>query len=137
MTTSESEWASGSDGPEITRVSAEVCIDCCDLVVMAGFWTELLGYRIDGEPSDTWIHLDPPHSELPILNLQLVPETKQGKNRLHLDLYVDDPPVWIERCEALGASQLRLNDDPNDWYFVMTDPEGNEFCICLENYPTS
>ena len=117
------------------RVTAEVCLDCCDLVVQAGFWTELLGYRIDGDQSESWIHLEPPHDGLPVLNLQLVPEAKGGKNRLHLDLYVEDPPVWIEKSEALGATPLRLHDDPNDWFYVMADPEGNEFCICLENFP--
>jgi catechol 2,3-dioxygenase-like lactoylglutathione lyase family enzyme len=122
--------------PSVGRVSAEICIDCCDLAVMTAFWTDLLGYRAEGgEQSDAWTHLEPPHPRLPILNLQLVPETKHGKNRLHLDVYVEDPPAWIERCEALGATRLRLNDDPNDWYFVMADPEGNEFCICLESFP--
>jgi hypothetical protein len=122
---------------DISRVCAEVCLDCCDLAVMTKFWTGLLDYRMEGELTDEWIHLEPPHQRLPTLNLQLVPESKQGKNRLHLDVYVDDPPAWIAKAEALGAQRVRLNDDANDWYHVMADPEGNEFCVCLESFPTT
>jgi catechol 2,3-dioxygenase-like lactoylglutathione lyase family enzyme len=122
---------------DIARVSAEVCLDCCDLAVMTEFWTGLLDYRMEGQLTDGWIHLEPSHHRLPTLNLQLVPESKQGKNRLHLDIYVDDPPAWIAKAEALGAQQVRLNDDANDWYYVMADPEGNEFCVCLESFPTT
>jgi hypothetical protein len=48
-------------------------------------------------------------------------------------VFVDDPEDWIVRAEQLGASQLSLHDDPDDWFCVMTDPAGNEFCICLES----
>jgi hypothetical protein len=120
--------------PDIARVSAEVCLDCCDLTVMTRFWTGLLGYRTDDGLAGDWIHLEPPHHRLPVMNLQLVPEVKAGKNRLHLDVYVEDPPSWIAKAEALGAQRVRLNDESNDWYLVMVDPEGNEFCICRENF---
>jgi Glyoxalase-like domain len=29
----------------------------------------------------------------------------------------------------LGATVLRRNQDPDDWFVVMQDPEGNEFCL--------
>jgi hypothetical protein len=44
---------------------------------------------------------------------------------------VDDPEVWIERSLALGARKLWLGEEPDDWFQVMADPEGNEFCFCL------
>jgi hypothetical protein len=75
-----------------------------------------------------------------------VPETKAGKNRLHLDLYPTgrDDALQLERrieiVEAnvaelvgLGASVERRtrHDDLEDaiYYVVMHDPEGNEFCV--------
>jgi hypothetical protein len=82
----------------------------------------------------------------PPIWFQEVPETKARKNRLHLDLYPTgrDNALTLERrieiVEArvadlveLGASvesQTR-NDDPEDpeYYVVMHDPEGNEFCV--------
>jgi len=29
----------------------------------------------------------------------------------------------------LGATHVRTDDDETDYYAVMQDPEGNEFCI--------
>ena len=75
-----------------------------------------------------------------------MPESKVGKNRLHLDLYPTgrDNRLPQERCveivEAkvaelveLGASVVRRerDDDPEDpmYYVVMHDPEENEFCV--------
>jgi Glyoxalase-like domain len=109
----------------------EVCIDSCDPALIASFWSELLGYRIEGDITARWVHLEPPRG-LPVLNLQRVPEAKKGKNRLHFDLYVESPADCITRSESLGATRVRLHDDPSDWFHVMADPEGNEFCICRE-----
>jgi predicted enzyme related to lactoylglutathione lyase len=111
--------------------SVEVCIDVVDPRPVAVFWARLLGYTTDDDLDDPWVHLEPPEG-LPMLNLQRVPETKKIKNRLHLDVFVDDPEDWISRAEQLGATQLRLHDEPDDWFCVMADPAGNEFCICLE-----
>ena len=112
----------------------EVCIDVIDPRHVAAFWCELLGYEAEGDLDARWVHLEPPTgASLPVLNLQRVPERKEIKNRLHLDVFVDDPEEWIDRSEELGATRLRLNDDEDDWFCVMTDVEGNEFCICRED----
>ena len=113
-------------------VALEVCLDSCDPGLVAAFWSKLLGYRVEGDATARWVHLEPP-SGLPVLNLQRVPEAKAGKNRLHLDPYVERPEDWIAKSEALGASRVQLHDDPTDWFQVMADPEGNEFCICRES----
>jgi hypothetical protein len=112
----------------------EVCIDVIDARHVATFWGELLGYEPEGDLDARWVHLEPPEgTNLPVLNLQRVPERKEIKNRLHLDVFVDDPDEWIDRSEELGATRLRLNDDEDDWFCVMADVEGNEFCICRED----
>ena len=75
-----------------------------------------------------------------------MPESKAGKNRLHVDLYPTgrDGALPVERrvelveakvaeLTGLGASVHRRfrDDDPTDpfYYVVMRDPEGNEFCV--------
>ncbi|MET0579067.1 MAG: VOC family protein, partial [Ilumatobacteraceae bacterium] len=90
-----------------------------------------LGYTTDDDDDAGWVHLEPPDG-LPVLNLQRVPEAKGIKNRLHLDVFVDDPEDWIGRAEDLGAHVVRRHDSDADWFCVLTDPAGNEFCICLE-----
>jgi hypothetical protein len=112
--------------------SVEICIDVNDPVLESAFWAALLGRGIVGKADARWVHLDPPDG-LPVLNFQRVPEGKAGKNRLHVGIYVYDPEGWIAHAVELGASQGRMHDDPSDWFCVMSDPAGNEFCICLEN----
>jgi predicted enzyme related to lactoylglutathione lyase len=34
------------------------------------------------------------------------------------------------RLTGLGAKVVRHQRDPEDDYVVMTDPEGNDFCVC-------
>jgi Glyoxalase-like domain len=125
-------WAYVGDVPAVRAV--EVCIDVVDPRPVAEFWVALLGYRSNDDVTARWVHLEPPHG-LPTLNLQRVPEPKLAKNRLHLDVYVDEPAPWIARAEELGATRLSIHDDPADWFCVLADPAGNEFCICLETEP--
>ena len=67
----------------------------------------------------------------PLLFIE-VPEGKQVKNRVHLDLEPTDRArdAEIERVIALGASPLHdLRKEDGSGWLVLTDPEGNEFCI--------
>lgn len=54
---------------------------------------------------------------------QAVPEAKQGKNRVHVDVTCDA----VEGLVAAGARVLRGRGDDIQWT-VMSDPWGNEFC---------
>ena len=110
-------------------INVEVSIDVLETGPVADFWCELLGYRPEGDPDADWVRLDPPDG-LPTPNLQRVPEAKHTKNRVHLDIYVTDPESWIGRAIELGATRLSVHDDADDWYCVLADPAGNEFCIC-------
>ena len=71
-----------------------------------------------------------------------MPETKAGKNRLHLDLFPTGRdrslPIeerrrlvdaQVERAVAAGASVDHANEGEDYYGVVMHDPEGNEFCI--------
>ena len=111
--------------------AVEVCIDVNDSVLESTFWCEFLGYQVIGSNDARWVCLEHPRG-LPVINLQRVPESKSGKNRLHLDVFVEEPEQWIDLAVSLGAAKVRLHDAQDDWYCVMHDPEGNEFCICLE-----
>jgi predicted enzyme related to lactoylglutathione lyase len=64
-----------------------------------------------------------------------VPEPKTVKNRLDLDLAVDDVEAATARIEALGGRRLRPEADFNEYGYcwrTMADPEGNEFCLIFE-----
>ena len=66
------------------------------------------------------------------LLFQEVPEPKSGKNRLHLDVHSEPGGLeaLVTRLEALGATRLHEVDrGPAGHWWVMRDPEGNEFCV--------
>jgi Glyoxalase-like domain len=60
-----------------------------------------------------------------------VPEPKQGKNRVHLDLRSAsdaDQADLVERLVRQGASPADIGQSGTPWV-VLADPEGNEFCV--------
>ena len=77
----------------------------------------------------------------PRLFFQRVPEPKTAKNRVHLDLAVSGgrgTPVEerrrqvaaaVERAVAAGATTLGEVDEDDEFWVVLQDPEGNEFCL--------
>ncbi|UJB40119.1 VOC family protein [Streptomyces sp. A1-5] len=66
------------------------------------------------------------------LLFQDVPEGKSGKNRLHIDVHSEpgDLDNLVTRLEGLGATRAHeANKGPAGHWWIMQDPEGNEFCV--------
>ena len=82
-------------------------------------------------------HPDDDHDELSDAGLgrrvlfQRVPEPKTVKNRVHMDLHSAPGTMEAEvtRLESRGAAVLRRVNEPSGQWIVMSDPEGNEFCV--------
>ena len=67
-----------------------------------------------------------------MMGFQKVPEAKQVKNRVHLDLDVPNIDAAIESSTRIGATrQGVVHEEPANFFQVMSDPEGNEFCFIL------
>lgn len=65
------------------------------------------------------------------LLFQNVPEGKTVKNRLHIDVHGERGKLeeLVTRLESLGATRVQeQNQGPAGHWWVMRDPEGNEFC---------
>ena len=108
-----------------------ITFDARDALVAGRFWAEALGWRMDEESESEEALVEDPDGRLPGLLFVAVPEPKQGKNRLHLDLSPSRPrDQEVERLAGLGARVLddRRRPDGGGWV-VMADPEGNEFCV--------
>jgi len=92
-----------------------------------------------GLPEEEWTRMCAfvdPTGALPRLLFQRVPEGKQSKNRVHLDVNVGAPhddfdPVrrYAERLVAAGATLVEERSDLMSRWMVLLDPEGNEFCV--------
>lgn len=116
-------------------------IDCENPEALAGFWTQVLDYvvlesspeqvEIGSAPVNDADHLAAVRSGpiRPHLVFEMVPERKEGKNRLHFDVSPIDisRDEEVARIEALGGH--RADPDATFSWVVMRDPEGNEFCV--------
>jgi glyoxalase superfamily protein len=130
----------------------QLAVDCADPDRLAAFWADALGYepqpapagfaswaefsRTEGDPDEAWNAIVDPAGTGPRILFHKVPEPKRVKNRLHLDVHLsghraDRSAVDAEarRLVGLGARHLRTEDDGMDYFAVLADPEGNEFCI--------
>lgn len=107
-----------------------VTLDCNDLERVAAFWEQVLGCVAQPTVPGRYLSLTPPGANAFTLTLQHVDEAKLSKNRMHLDVLVDDLTSEVQRLEALGARRLTaLLEDYGEHWYVMADPEGNEFCL--------
>ena len=144
--------------PHPTRIKA-VTVDAADPNRLAEFWAFALGYILQPPPDgfDTWeafadaLDLSAeererysavvdPNGVGPRVLFQKVPEEKIVKNRWHLDIDVVDRSLPEDqhdrnreaRIAALirrGATEVARFDELMGKWVVMTDPEGNEFCV--------
>src|SRR6516164_1137010 len=96
-------------------------IDATDPERLAQFWCGLLDVRVDTTLGDGLT-----------VGFQRVSEKKAGKNRLHLDLIVEDLDEATAEIETLGGRWLEPGNTRElegfQWR-CMADPEGNEFDI--------
>jgi hypothetical protein len=136
----------------------QVVFDCADPDALSRFWAEALGYilqpppegftswedwaRENGIPEETWNDagaIVDPDGQRPRIYFQRVPEGKVVKNRVHLDVNVgtglegDEAKRKlndeVERLVALSATKVREYEERGQFWIVMQDPEGNEFCL--------
>ena len=107
-------------------------IDCHDPERLAAFWASMFGAVEEWRGGDPAQYLDLGATDgSPVLRFQRVPEPKTVKDRIHLDLHVDDLEEACRRVIELGGVRVEQGDlreyDVN--FRVMLDPEGNEFCL--------
>ena len=107
-----------------------VVIDGDDTMGLARFWGAVFGTSIDSVGGDGHYVDLAANDRTPLMRFQRVPEAKSVKNRLHLDVEVDDIPTAFGEVERLGGSVVRAVATEYGWdYAVVADPEGNEFCL--------
>jgi hypothetical protein len=109
-----------------------LCIDSRDPARIVSFWEAALGWRRTFAEENEVV-LEPPAGSredgvIPDLLFLKVPEDKEIKNRLHLDLRPVDQAAEVVRLEALGARRVDVGQGDVSWV-VMADPDGNEFDV--------
>jgi catechol 2,3-dioxygenase-like lactoylglutathione lyase family enzyme len=110
-----------------------ITFDCTDARAEAQFWAAVTGGTAEqrnATPGHVEYVVLPATPGTPRLYFTTVPEPKQAKNRVHLDL---DPPghgqqAELARLAGLGARVIG-GQPPGAGWVIMADPEGHEFCL--------
>jgi Glyoxalase-like domain len=106
-----------------------VVINCADIQSMTQFWASALDlipgpispegdFRVLGGNSS--VHI----------SLQVAKTPVTARDQMHLDLFTHEQAAEVHRLLGLGASYVRHNEDPDDDFVVLRDPEGNYLCVC-------
>jgi predicted enzyme related to lactoylglutathione lyase len=111
-----------------TGAVAAIVVDAHDPPALAAFWTGATGWAIEDREEGV-VGLHAPDGRGPWLEFLRTADVKTVKNRIHLDVAprsggeISDA---VRRLADSGAAVLESGDLP--WQ-VLTDPEGNEFCV--------
>jgi catechol 2,3-dioxygenase-like lactoylglutathione lyase family enzyme len=104
----------------------ELIVDAGDAVAQATWWARITGGTVHTTDRGDWAWVEdaagfPWQSWV----FNPVPEAKAAKNRLHWDVRLagSGPDALV----GAGARIVRAPDDVISWW-IMADPEGNEFC---------
>jgi hypothetical protein len=105
-------------------------------------WEEAL--KAWGVPEEEWNSssaIVDPEGKGPRIYFQQMDTPKLGKNRVHLDINAsgglratiderkEQVRAEVERLLKLGATEQREWEEQGEYWVVMLDPEGNEFCV--------
>lgn len=112
-----------------------ITIDSANPKRIAEFWAAALDWKITFEDeNEVCLELldgSPEVGRIPDLLFLKNPDSKSVKNRLHFDLRPQDQEAEVVRLEKLGAKRIEIgqSDDEGTTWVVMSDPDGNEFCV--------
>ena len=113
-------------GDQMANQLSYITIDVNDMELAESFWSLVLGATADGSAS--FRKLTIPNQPMSVF-LQLVPEAKSSKSRMHLDLTTADLDQEIKRINALGAKVIQPPAKDGFRFAVFQDPFDNEFCL--------
>jgi len=103
-------------------VVSAIAFDCHQPDALGVFWQAMLGGELVLYPQYGVVALRAPGITI---DFTLVPESKQTKNRLHVDLATTDPATTVAKAVELGA----VITTEFHKHTALRDPEGNEFCV--------
>jgi hypothetical protein len=113
---------------------SELVVDSRDPESLAAFWAAVLDYRVLGREDDGSVEIGPAAGfggAAPTLVFGPVADPTPGKRRLHIDVNATDrdQEAELERLLELGATRADVGQTGEEGWYVLADPEGNEFCL--------
>ena len=112
----------------------ELVLKCRDPELLARFWCEVLGFTELERDGEVLIEIGPGEGfggPQPTIILIRDDDPKNGLNRLHIDVNPTDrdQDAELARLLAAGARLADIGQPAQASWHVLTDPEGNEFCL--------
>ena len=103
--------------------TGNIAFDCDDVLKLAAFWSAVLGRPLDKGSSAFFASIGGADSERrePAWYFNKVPEPKQAKNRVHIDL-VDPDRDAVEKLVRLGATVIGKHQIRGHRWTIMQDP---------------
>jgi predicted enzyme related to lactoylglutathione lyase len=108
---------------------SHVMIDALDPDLLARFWCGLLQTEVAERVDEGRFVFLRATEGVPAIGIQRVPEPKAAKNRVHVDLAVDDLDAATRWVRGHGGSRVADHRLGDLHWRVVADPEGNEFCL--------
>jgi predicted enzyme related to lactoylglutathione lyase len=106
-------------------------ITCEGTRAVGYFWNAVLGWPLVWDQGEETA-IRAPDGTGPLITWGGGPiDSKNGKNRLHLDIAPSkhvDQRAEVDRLVSLGATRIDIGQGDVSWV-VMADPDGNEFCV--------
>lgn len=111
--------------PEV-GAALTIGIDTADAAAIRPFWSALTGHA----PAKDDEHVLPsPDGQLPEIWFQ-ESERREGRNRVHLDLYLPHDLARERVDAAITAGGRLVSEDFGPSWWVLADADGNEACVC-------
>jgi hypothetical protein len=110
---------------------AAIVVDCADPEAMSRFWTLAAGWPVSSADDD-FAALRSATGEGPFLELLRSGDPKRVKNRVHLDIAPcadDEHAAEVTALQAAGAKLADVGQRGEESWTVMSDPDGQEFCV--------
>ncbi|MBE1549902.1 putative enzyme related to lactoylglutathione lyase [Mycobacterium sp. OAS707] len=107
-----------------------ITFDTTDPDKAAQWWAQAAGGQLTPYVPGEYVAVE--RQPGPKLLFQKVADPTPGKNKIHLDFSAADVDAEVKRLVDLGATENgRHSMGPVAWV-VLTDPEGNAFCVTDE-----
>lgn len=111
----------------------ELVLACQDPERLARFWCGVLGFVVLDREADL-VEIGPPAGfggPQPTIVLLRTDEPRQARSRLHFDVNATDreQDAELQRLLELGARPADIGQTGKESWYVLADPEGNEFCL--------
>jgi hypothetical protein len=125
---------STADEMAATLRPGNVVFNTADPEGLSRFWAALTGYETRPLFGDR-VGLRDPSGRGPNMTFQRCDPEDLGPGRCHVDFYSDDPDDVAERALQLGGDLVRRASEGGIRWVVLTDPDGNEFCVVVSGSP--